>query len=160
MIDYTGQLYINEKDAWETWNVFLVGESLDNFLLPPSPKPYIENNFRSQDGNQVFIVNSKKEARDVQVEFCISTLSREEYLIAYKNFVQELSDGMVTLRIPFIDEVYKLTVASYLSLGYYVKYGKLSVRFNESYSVPAVFESLETESENPITTEDGEIILI
>ena len=71
MIAQAGQLFINEKDAWLTWGAFMVSDSLDNLLLPPSPKPYTENNFRSQDGKQVFIVNTKKDARDIEVEFCI-----------------------------------------------------------------------------------------
>lgn len=156
----TGQLYINEKDAWLTWGAFLVADSLDNLLLPASPKVYTENNFRSQDGKQVFIVNTKKEARDVQVEFCILATSREEYLVAYKNFVNELSDGMITFRIPSIDMEFKLTVSSYLSLGLYGKFGKLSIRFNESYSIPIVLQSLATELHELILTEDYKTILI
>ncbi|MDR2057634.1 MAG: hypothetical protein LBP83_05025 [Dysgonamonadaceae bacterium] len=156
----TGQLYINEKDAWLTWGAFLVADSLDNLLLPASPKAYTENNFRSQDGKQVFIVNTKKDARDVQVEFCILAASREEYLVAYKNFVDELSDGMVTFRIPSISMEFKLTVSSYLSLGHYGKFGKLSIRFNESYSVPVVFDALSTEETDLILTEEGKTIII
>lgn len=156
----TGQLYINEKDAWLTWGVFPVADSLDNLLLPASPKAYTENSFRSQDGRQVFIVNTKKEARDVQVEFCVLAASREEYPAAYKSFVDELSDGMVTLRIPSIDMEFKLTVSSFLSLGYYGKFGKLSVRFNESYSVRAVLQSIATELHELLLTEDYKTILI
>lgn len=136
----TGQLFINGKDAWLTWGAFLVGDSLDNLLLPPPPKAYTENNFRSQDGKQVFIVNTKKDARDVQVEFCIKAESRADHLLAYKSFVEELSGGVVDMSIPSISMDFKLTVASYLSLGYYDHFGKLSVRFNEPYSVPVVIK--------------------
>jgi hypothetical protein len=129
-----GQLLINEKDAWLTWGVFLVADSLDNLLLPASPKPYTENNFRSQNGKQVFIVNTRKEARDVQVEFCIQAATMTQYLAAYKNFLDELSAGMITLKIPTLNMEFKLIVSSYLGLGYYGKFGKLSVRFNEPYS--------------------------
>ena len=159
-MNMTEQLYINEKDAWLTWGAFLVSDSLDNLMLPASPKAYTENNFRSQDGKQVFIVNTKKEARNVQVEFCILAASHEEFLVAYKNFVDELSDGMVRFRIPSINMEFKLTVSSYLSLGYYGKFGKLSISFNESYSVPVVFDTLSTEATNLILTEDGKTILI
>lgn len=155
-----GQLYINEKDAWLTWGAFLVADSLDNLLLPASPKAYTENNFRSQHGKLVFIVNTKKDARDVQVEFCIASSTREKYLVAYKSFVDELSDGMVIFRIPSINMEFKLTVSSFLSLGYYGKFGKLSIRFNESYSVPVVFDTLSTEGTDLILTEDGKTIII
>ena len=156
----TGQLYINDQDAWLTWGVFMVGDSIDNLLLPPPPKPYVENNFRSQDGKQVFIIDTKKEARDVQVEFCILANSRTEYLQAYKSFVNVLSDGMVTLRVPMLDEVYRLTVGSYLSLGYHGRFGKLAVRFDESFTEPIVYNTLSTEGTNLIITEDGKTITI
>jgi hypothetical protein len=156
----TGQLYINEKDAWLTWGAFLVADSLDNLLLPASPKAYTENNFRSQDGKQVFIVSTRKGARDVEVEFCMLAESREEYLIAYKNFIDELMDGMVTVRTPFINMEFHFTVSSFLSLGYYGKFGKLSVRFNESYSIPVELNSLSLETGEFIFTEDSKTILI
>lgn len=159
-MNMTGQLYINEKDAWLTWGVFLVGESLDNLLLPPPPKEYTENNFGSQHGKQVFIVNTKKDARDVQLEFCISSTSQQEYLNAYKNFVTELSKGIVAVKIPLIGMECTLTVSSYLSLGYYEKFGKLSVRFNEPYSVPVVFDALSTETTGLILTEDNKTIIL
>lgn len=159
-MNMTNQLYINEKDAWLTWGAFLIADSLDNLLLPPSPKPYIENNFRSQHGKQVFIVEPKKDARDVQVEFCILAASHQEYLIAYKKFIDELMDGLVIMRVPFIDMEFKLTVSSFLSLGYYGKFGKLSIRFNESYSIPVVMQSLSTELYEFILTEDYKTILM
>lgn len=159
-IDATGQLFINEKDAWLTWGAFVVGESEDNLLLPASPKSYTENEFRSQKGRQVFIVNPQDDARDVQVEFCIMALSRTEYLTGYKEFIRELKDGLVVLRVPTFDEVYNFTVSGFLSLGYYGTYGKLSVRFNESYSVPVIFEALETETQGFLLTEDNKTILI
>ena len=156
-----GQLYINNKDAWITWGAFLVSDSLDNLMLPPSPKSYTENDFRSQDGKQVFIVNTKKEARDVQVEFCISATTQAAYLAAYKSFVNELSGGVITMRIPLLNTEYKLTVSNYLSLGYYGKFGKLAIRFNEPYSVPVVVAALSTENtSNLVTTENGQTIII
>jgi len=156
-----GQLFINNKDAWLTWGAFLVSDSLDNLLLPPSPKAYTENDFRSQDGNQVFIVNSKKAARDVQVEFCLSATTPTAYLTAYKSFVNELSNGMVTMRIPLIGTEFRLTVSSYLSLGYYGRFGKLAIRFNEPYSVPIVAAVLSTENtSNVVIAENGQTIII
>nr|DAM03168.1 MAG TPA: hypothetical protein [Caudoviricetes sp.] len=159
-IDATGQLFINDQDAWLTWGAYLVGESEDNLLLPASSKPYTKNDFRSQAGQQIFIANPKDESRDVQIELCIISSSRSEYLTAYKNLVKELKSGLVVMYVPLLDEAYNLTEPSFLNLGYYEWYGKLSVRFNEYYSVPVIFEILATEAENPIITEDGEIILI
>ncbi|MBF0577742.1 hypothetical protein [Dysgonomonas sp. GY617] len=156
----TGQLLINGKDAWVTWNAFLIMDSIDNLLLPASPKAYTENNFRSQNGKQVFIASPRIDERDVQIEFCILKQTRQEFLVAYKNFVEELLNGVVTLKISFLEDSFKLTVASFLSLGYYEKFGKLSVRFNEPNSVPVIFEALATETSSLLLTEEGKTILI
>ena len=159
-MNYTGQLYINEQDAWLTWGAFLVGESLDNLLLPPPPKAYVENNFRSQDGKQVFIVNTRKDARDVEVEFCIVAGTQAEYLTKYRAFVEELRDGSVVLRIPEIDQEFTLTVSAWLSLGFYGKFGKLSVRFNEPGYAPITFDVLALENGQEIATENSENLII
>ncbi len=135
----TGQIYINDKDAWETWGVFMVGESLDNLLLPPPMKSYTENNFRSQHGKQIFFGNPRKESRDIDIEFCISAENRAAYLLAYKSFTNELSSSVVSLRLPELNIELSLILSSFLSLGYYDKFGKLTVRFNDPLSEPTIY---------------------
>lgn len=156
----TGQLFINDKDAWITWGVFLEDGSEAKLLLPPPMKEYTSNNFRSQDGKQVFIVNPKKDERDISLVFCISAITKEKYLLIYDDFVSELTSGLVKLRVQSIDKELNLTVSSFLDLSYYERVGKLSVRFNESFSVPVVFDALATEGTDLILTEDGKTILI
>ena len=155
----TGQLYINDRDAWLTWGVYLVGDSIDNLLLPAAPKPYTENNFRSQHGKQMFIVNPKKEAREVSVEFCIQADTRANYLTAYEAFVEALT-GLVVFRLPEFNKEYSLVVSGFLNLGYYGKFGKLSVRFTEPFSAPVIFNALAAENGSLILTEDNKTILI
>lgn len=126
-----GELYINEKDAWVTWGVFLEDGSEAKLLLPANTKEYASNNKRSSPGRQVFVTNTQPDERNVILIFCISAVSKEEYLKKYDLFVNELSSGWVKLRVPSLGKVFKLISPSFQDLSYSNRIGKLSVRFSE-----------------------------
>lgn len=104
----TGELFINDKDAWSTWNVKLADNSYENLLSPYPMKSYIENESRSQDGKQVFITNPRKNSRQIILIFDITCSSRSEYLTKYKDFKDEISNGQIKLAVTSIDETYYL----------------------------------------------------
>ena len=49
----TGQLYINEKDAWTTWGVRMDDGFLDAIDAPLPMKDYIENESRLEHGKHM-----------------------------------------------------------------------------------------------------------
>jgi hypothetical protein len=127
----TGQLYINDKDAWCTWGVYLADGSYQKLLLPPPMKAYTENNFRSHPVKQVFIVNPQPDERDVQIEFCLKANCRADYLRKYEDFVREISFGFVKFQVTEINKGYMFLYQSAVSLSYFKRLGRLLVRFNE-----------------------------
>ena len=48
-----GQLYINGKDAYITWGIFLDETALSALMTPAPNKEFISNKYRSKDGKSV-----------------------------------------------------------------------------------------------------------
>lgn len=126
-----GDLYINDKDAWLTWGVFLEDNSESKLLLPANPKAYASNNLRNQAGKQVFVSNPQPDERDVLLVFCISAKSKADYLTKYNAFLAEIYNGWINFKVTSLKTTYRFTVSSFQDLSYFDRLGKLSVRFNE-----------------------------
>ncbi len=126
-----GELFINDKDAFVTWGVFLEDRSEEKLLKPANNKEYASNKARSQPGKQVFISNPQPEDRDVLLVLCFSAVSREDFLTKYRACLNELNSGLIKFRVPSLGEEYKFTCDGFQELSYYERIGKLSVRFNE-----------------------------
>lgn len=126
-----GELYINDKDAFTTYGVFLEEGSDARLLLPAANKEYASNKARSQHGKQVFRTLPRKEDRDVILFFNIAAKTRTEFLSKYEQFTNVLDEGLILLRIPSLKKVYKLDAKSYQELSYFDTIGKIAVNFNE-----------------------------
>lgn len=131
----TGDLYINNKDAYTTWGVnmgdgFL--DALDGFL---PMKDYIENDSRLEHGKRMITTNPKVASRDITLEFTITGSSETDYRTKKKAFQAELQAGAFTLKVPTLgSEVYHLvytgkSISYGLSLGRC--FGKISAKFTE-----------------------------
>ncbi|NDV93444.1 hypothetical protein D0T84_00740 [Dysgonomonas sp. 521] len=128
-------LYINGKDAWLTWSAMLVDDSYDNLLLPAGQKAYIENNSRSQSGKQIFFSNPKQADRNVQLMFCITCDSKQDYFNKYHSLIAEMRKGLFELKVIPLSTIYRVYLPEngFLSLssGIGFREGKFSVRLNE-----------------------------
>lgn len=127
----TGNLFINSKDAWLTWGVALVKGGYESILTPPNNKPYTTNEQRGASGTQVFYDNPQPMERDFNVSFFIDANTKEDYLIKFNNFVNEIRNGQVIIRIPSLKMEIKVHVVNFLNLSYYGSKGIFNVRFNE-----------------------------
>lgn len=128
-----GNLYINDQDAWVTWNTGLIGGSYANLLAAASLKEFTSNDMISHDGTQVFVSEPKVAARDVILTFGIICNSTDDYLNKYTRFIDELQKGLVTLKVPKLKTIYKLIFSSSIELnaGSDLVSGTVSIRFNE-----------------------------
>lgn len=157
------QLYINGKDAWVTWGVYLEEGSERALLLPAGNKEFISNKNRSEHGKRVLVDNPRLDERDVQLVFCILAASEDEFLDKYDAFVGELNSGWVQLKVIKVKKVYELTTSGFLDLGYYDQMGKLSVRFNEpnpdDRSIIRFYTVLVTNNGKILQTENEKIII-
>ena len=82
----TGQLYINEKDAWTTWGVRMDDGFLDAIDAPLPMKDYIENESRLEHGKHMITMNAKVDSREITLGFTIAGTSESDYRAKKKAF--------------------------------------------------------------------------
>jgi len=109
----------------------------DNFLsdisAPPPLKEFIENKSRMNHGKEVLYDYIRKDERDVTLSFVIIGWSTADLLSNIKSFSNILFTGKVTIEVPILNGVYRLT---YLKSQTYArsfdrKSCRISVKFNE-----------------------------
>ena len=105
-----GDLFINGKDAWETWGVnmgdgFL--DAIDGFL---PMKEFIENDSRKQHGKRVLYVEPKVASRDLTLHFTIKGEDESDFRAKRKAFESQLYKGKLEVVVPALGgDIYKLT---------------------------------------------------
>lgn len=105
-----GDLFINGKDAWETWGVNM-GEgfldAIDGFL---PMKEFIENDSRKQHGKRVLYVEPKVASRDLTLHFTIKGEDESDFRAKRKAFESQLYKGKLEVVVPALGgDIYKLT---------------------------------------------------
>lgn len=132
-IKMTGQLYINDKDAWITWGVRLRRGSYDALNLGAPQKEYVKNSLSSQNGSQYFTDNSKIDERQVSILFYIEGSTNRQFYDRKKAFEDELRKGLLLFRVPGQFTVYKLILSDFTEFSSYDSYKKgfITARFNE-----------------------------
>lgn len=104
-----GDLFINGKDAFETWGVNMNEGFLNNLLTPPPAKGYIENKSRLENGKRVLLDNKKDDERDLTLVFTIKGSNQSDYISKFKAFTTEMSTGLVAINVPVIGgEVFRV----------------------------------------------------
>lgn len=131
----TGDLFINGKDAFDTWGVRMGEGFLDAIDGFNEMKDYIENESRMEHGKRVIINDAKVTSREITLQFTIEGNSEIDYRVKKKEFQNELEKGKINIRIPIIGvEVYKLVYLG-KSLSYGLSpdrcFGKISSKFEE-----------------------------
>lgn len=96
----TGELYINDKDAWTEWGVSMGDGFIDALDAPLQMKDYIENESRLEDGKHVDTDKAKVASRDITLQFTIMGSSESDYRAKKKSFQAELQLGKFTVRVP------------------------------------------------------------
>ena len=91
----TGELYINEKDAYTTWGV-----NLDAIDAPLPMKEYVEDESRLEDGIRIDTGNPKVDSREITLGFTIMGSSETDYRSKKAAFQTELQKGAFAIRIP------------------------------------------------------------
>lgn len=105
----TGELFINDKDAYTEWGINM-GEGFIESIMTPAPlKEFVENTNRLINGKQVLYNNPKLNSRDVQLLINIEGKTQSEYLSRYNSFCTELQKGIVKINIPSMNKTFRLT---------------------------------------------------
>lgn len=131
----TGDLTINNKDAWNTWGVRMGDGFLDAIDGFNQMKDYIENESRLEHGKRVITDNAKVDSREITLQFTIEGGSESDYRTKKKAFQTELEKGVVSIKVPALgNEVYKLVyLGKNVSYGLSLDrcFGKVSSKFEE-----------------------------
>ena len=104
-----GDLFINGKDAWETWGVNMGNDFLDAIDGFAPMKDYIENESRLEDGKRIVKMTPKVASRDVTLHFTIKGNSQQDYRSKRVAFEEELRAGFIDVNVPVLGaQVYHL----------------------------------------------------
>ena len=131
----TGDLFINNKDAWSTWGVRMGDSFLDTIDGFNEMKDYIEDESRLEHGKRMITDNAKVASREITLQFTIEGSSESDYLTKKKAFQTELEKGLVNIKVPALGtDVYKLVyLGKNVSYGLSLDrcFGKVSSKFCE-----------------------------
>ena len=131
----TGDLFINNKDAWSTWGVRMGDSFLDTIDGFNEMKDYIEDESRLEHGKRMIMDNAKVASREITLQFTIEGSSESDYRTKKKAFQTELEKGLVNIKVPALGtDVYKLVyLGKNVSYGLSLDrcFGKVSSKFCE-----------------------------
>lgn len=96
-----GKLYINGKDAYTEWGVFLLDTGVSALMTPPSAKDAVSNSSRLQDGSRTYTGNPRVAERSVSIPFGMTATTADKFLANYAAFCEELAAGTLTLRTSY-----------------------------------------------------------
>lgn len=129
-----GQLYINGKDAYLTWGIFLDETALSALMTPAPNKEFISNKYRSKDGKSVIKHNPRLDEREITLPFNMTAKDSDTFLMNYARFCEEvLAKGELIIRTRFQHNVWYRCI--YLSCTQFSQcireMAKFSLKLNE-----------------------------
>lgn len=94
----TGDIKINNADAFERYGINLEDGALSTLMTPPSMKEFIESKSRLKHGKTVIAKSPKYDAREITLPFHLIAKSKDEFFEKYRLFCDEvLSNGKFEL---------------------------------------------------------------
>ena len=129
-----GQLFINGKDAYLTWGIYMDGTALSTLMTPAPCKEFISNSYRSMDGKRIIKHNPRLDEREITVAFNMSAKDEDTFLVNYAKFCEEvLATGEIILHTSFQSDVWYRCV--YLSCTQFSQFNRelasFSLKLNE-----------------------------
>lgn len=129
-----GQLYINGKDAYLTWGIFLDETALSALMTPAPNKEFISNKYRSKDGKSVIKHNPRLDEREITLPFNMTAKDTDTFMTNYARFCEEvLAKGELVICTRFQPNVWYRCI--YLSCTQFSQcireMAKFSLKLNE-----------------------------
>lgn len=129
-----GQLYINGKDAYLTWGIFLDETALSALMTPAPNKEFISNKYRSKDGKSVIKHNPRLDEREITLPFNMTAKDSDTFMTNYARFCEEvLAKGELVIRTRFQPNVwYRFIYLSCTQFSQCIReMAKFSLKLNE-----------------------------
>lgn len=108
-----GELFINNKDAYDTWGISMDSSALSALMTPPMQKELIENKSRLEHGKRVVKANPKVDERTLTLAINLTAPSEDAFFSRYGSFCEELAKGTLDIRTKYQPDVVYRTL--YLS---------------------------------------------
>jgi hypothetical protein len=89
----SGELYINDQDAYTTWGVSFEDGALASLMTPPSMKDTIVNESRLEHGKRRMNLIPRMQERELTLPFHLVAANKTQYLQRYAAFVNELTEN-------------------------------------------------------------------
>lgn len=128
-----GELFINGKDAYNTWGVSMDETSISALMTPAPNKELIENKSRLEHGKRVLISSPKKDERNLTLQINITASNEIQFFTRYSSFCEELDAGVLDIRIKYQPNVVYRT--NYISCSQFSQFmfgiGKFVLKLNE-----------------------------
>lgn len=128
-----GELYINGKDAYQTWGISMDDTSLSELMTPPANKAFIENESRLQHGKRVVTANPKLDQRNLTLQINLTATTETQFFARYSGFCRELATGLLHIKTKYQPGVVYKTI--YLSCSQFSQFmrgiGKFSLKLCE-----------------------------
>lgn len=113
-----GDLYINDKDAYASWGVFLSDEAVSTLMTPAPVKDRISNNSALEHGVRYITGTAKVNERELTLIIYLRASSKAEFLTRYQSFCEELKTGNLDIRTKYqTDVVYRCIYQSCTSFS-------------------------------------------
>ncbi len=147
-MDMNGKLYIDGKDAYSEYGVFVEQGGYAQLVQMPSFKTTESTDWPELDGEEVDLTDPKLDTRTLQVQFCITDIRYAEDLF------DELSSGAYhTFLFTELDKTYKLRMTQNGSFSACIKLGKLALTFADD--LPEVPEEEKLGAGNVLAKQTG-----
>lgn len=147
-----GELFINGKDAWETWGVNMGDGFLDAIDGFAPMKEFIENESRLEHGKRMIYAEPRVASRDLTLRFTIRGGNESDFRAKKKAFEMEMYKGKIEVVIPALgDDIYKLTYSG-KSVSYAMNVTRtfctISAKFEEPNPKDRMIDDEEEDDEN------------
>lgn len=128
-----GDLYINGKDAYDTWGISLTDGAISALMTPAPQKSIIENKSRNEHGKRVLNSNPKVDERDINLQIHLTASTKEDFFAKYESFCNELATGSLKIKTKYQPSVIYKT--NYLSCNQFSEFmfgiAKFTLKLNE-----------------------------
>lgn len=142
-----GLLFINDKDVYKEYGVFLCEDKPGAFtnynalLKPPPMKIYTAVTFREQDGEKLpdVLPSPKFAARDITLYFGLMANTKTEWVKRYSDFVSLLKGGWLIVRLPELHKEFKMyykECSNYEQLTFLEEESVYAARFKMKFHEP------------------------
>ena len=100
----SGQLYINNKDAYTTWGISLDSKALTTLMTPAGMKENLKVSSRLEDGQRI-VCKPKLKERSLTLTLNLTAATEEEFFSQYESFCEELHTGLLDVKTSYQDGV-------------------------------------------------------